>query len=463
MAVNSINNLVDTTESLEKFKPKDVVRKLDQYIVGQEQAKRMVALALRNRIRRKFVSIELQNEIVPKNILMIGPTGVGKTEIARRIAQLVDAPFIKIEATKFTERGYIGRDVESMIRSLVNHSVNMIKSRMRETVKNDVGPEVQRTLNKSIWKELTESGDYDQFEMTPAEKRKARNKEYKKCANGDYDSRLVNIKIKKKPTGIFPMVDMFPGMDDMETNFQNIFGDMGAEVEEQKRMTIKEARRSLTQQFIEERIDADKAIELGIKWAQEMGIVFIDEIDKIADKSSGHGPDVSREGVQRDLLPIIEGTTVNTKYGMVKTDHILFIAAGAFHVSKPADMIPELQGRFPIRVELKSLSVDDLRRILVEPKNSLVKQYVALLKTEGVTLEFEDGAYKKIVEIAYEINSNIEDIGARRLHTIMEYLLEEISFNAPDMKKKLAIIDIKYVNKRLKDIVKDKDRSRYIL
>jgi ATP-dependent HslUV protease ATP-binding subunit HslU len=463
MAIFKSDTVIDINESLDKFKPKEVVELLSQYIIGQEKAKRLVALALRNRIRRKFVPAELQEEIAPKNILMIGPTGVGKTEIARRIAQLVDAPFIKVEATKFTERGYVGRDVESMIRALVNHSVNLVKARMREAVKKDVDPEVTKTLQRAVWKELVDSGELNDIEMTPADKRRERAAIAKRIANGEYDGLIVSVKLKKRPTSIFPMVEMFPGMDDMDTNIQNLFGDTGIETEERKLLPIAEAREALTQQYMDERVDKDKAIEIGIRWAQEMGIIFIDEMDKISDKAGGHGPDVSREGVQRDLLPIVEGTSVNTKYGVVKTDHMLFIAAGAFHVSKPSDMIPELQGRFPIRVELDSLSINDLKRILIEPKNSLVKQYTALLNTEGVNLNFDDDAFAKIVEIAYDINSNVEDIGARRLHTIMEYLLEEISFNAPDMKDKNVNITSAYVEDRLSSISKDRDITRYIL
>ncbi|RJP24970.1 MAG: ATP-dependent protease ATPase subunit HslU [Candidatus Omnitrophota bacterium] len=449
---------------MQKFKPKDIVGLLDQYIVGQDRAKRLVALALRNRMRRKLVPEELREEIAPKNILMMGPTGVGKTEIARRIAQLVDAPFVKVEATKFTERGYVGRDVEYMIRALVNHSVNRIKSRMREEVRESVIPEVNKILQKSIWSQLTEQGDIAEFEMLPADKRKLRADIVKKMNAGEYANLIVEIKVKKKPVAIFPMVDMFPGMDDVETNFQSLFGgEGGLETEEKRKMSVKDARDTLTEQFMDERIDKDKAIQMGLKWAQEMGIIFLDEIDKIADKASGHGPDVSREGVQRDLLPIVEGTTVSTKYGVIKTDHILFIAAGAFHISKPSDMIPELQGRFPIRVEMESLTCPDLKRILVEPKSSLIRQYTELLDTEGVKVSFNEAAYDKIAEIAFEINSTLEDIGARRLHTIMEFLMEDISFNAPDMPGEKVKITSEYVKERLSKIIKDSDVTKYIL
>ncbi|OHD54830.1 MAG: HslU--HslV peptidase ATPase subunit [Spirochaetes bacterium GWF1_51_8] len=449
---------------MDKFKPKDVVALLDQYIIGQDRAKKLVALALRNRMRRKLVPEELREEISPKNILMIGPTGVGKTEIARRMAQLVDAPFVKVEATKFTERGYVGRDVEYMIRGLVNNSVNQVKSRMREEVRESVLPEVAKNLHKAVWAVLTEQGEINEFEMPPSDKRKLKSDIAKKIALGEYDQLTIEIKVKKKPSAIFPMVDMFPGMDDVENSFSSLFGgEGGIETEEKRKMSVKDARETLTEQLLDERIDKDKAIQLGLKWAQEMGIVFLDEIDKIADKASGQGPDVSREGVQRDLLPIVEGTTVSTKYGAVKTDHILFIAAGAFHISKPSDMIPELQGRFPIRVEMESLTREDLKRILTEPKSSLIRQYTELLETEGVKVSFHESAFEKIADIAFEINSTLEDIGARRLHTIMEFLMEDVSYDAPEMNGQKVKITSDYVEKRLKTIIKDSDITKYIL
>lgn len=457
------NTVVDISENLDYYKPSEIVKSLDHYIVGQEKAKKLVAVALRNRLRRKFVSEELKEEISPKNILMIGPTGVGKTEIARRMAQILDAPFIKVEATKFTERGYVGRDVEYMVRSMVNHSVNMVKSRMREEVKKDVYPDVQKVIQKSVFDEMLRSSEGEESDLTSAQKTKIRSDIKRNLKSGAFDSMLINVKLRKRGAQVFPMAEMFPGMEEMDSGIQSLFHDMGVEQEETKRLTVKEATELLVQQYMDDRIDKDRAIELGIKWAQEMGIIFIDEIDKIADKSRGNGPEVSREGVQRDLLPIVEGTTVNTKYGMVKTDHMLFIAAGAFHVTKPSDMIPELQGRFPIRVELKSLNKDDLLRILVEPKNSLIKQYKALLATEGLDLQFDDNAYERIVEIAFEINSMVEDIGARRLHTIMEYLLEDISFAAPEMQEKVYRITRNYVDVKLSEITRSSDLTRYIL
>ncbi len=456
--------LADINSGLEKYRPQEIVKLLDQHIIGQDRAKKLVAIALRNRIRRKYVPADLQEEISPKNILMIGPTGVGKTEIARRMAQIVNAPFVKVEATKYSERGYVGKDVEQIIRSLINTSVNLVKSRMRSQARGEVEKDVQTILLEAVWEELELRGEISD-ELESGQKRLRKNEILKGLTKGDYETLEISIRIARKPISIFPMVDMFPGMEDMETNFQNLFGGESAgQSEEVKRLLLREARERLLQQKMDDHIDTDRAIELGLKWGQEMGIIFIDEIDKISDKMGGNGPDVSREGVQRDLLPLVEGSTVNTKYGVVKTDHMLFIAAGAFHVSKPSDMIPELQGRFPIRVELSSLSRQDLRRILTEPRNSLVTQYQALLATEGIDLTFDDQAFEHIVETAYTVNHSVEDIGARRLHTIMEYLLEDISYEAGNKKaRKNYLIDEKYVIKKLRDLNKDRDVSRYIL
>lgn len=450
--------LSDINSGLEKYHPQDIVSRLNEHIVGQDQAKRLVAIALRNRIRRKQVAQELREEISPKNILMIGPTGVGKTEIARRMAQIVNAPFVKVEATKYSERGYVGRDVEHMIRSLVNHSVNLVKSRMRAQAKEEAESETEHQLSLAVQEALALRDEAAGQEPVsdPALIRRIR--------GGEFDHLTVRIRVRRKPVTIFPMVDMFPGMEDMETNFQSLLGgDSLPHTEEEKNLPLREARDQLLQQKMEEQVDTDRAIELGLKWAQEMGILFIDEIDKISDKMGGQGPDVSREGVQRDLLPLIEGTTVNTKYGVVRTDHILFIAAGAFHVSRPSDMIPELQGRFPVRVELSSLTRQDLRRILTEPRNSLVRQYQALLATEGVALEFSEDAYDQIVEAAFMLNHSLEDIGARRLQTILEHILEDILFEAGQTRKKSYLVTRKLVTARLKDIRNDQDVSRYIL
>jgi len=459
-------NVVEISRSLEDLQPKEIVSKLDNYIIGQEKAKRLVAIALRNRIRRKFVPPELRDEILPKNILMIGPTGVGKTEIARRIAQIVDAPFIKVEATKFTERGYVGRDVEYMIRALVNHSINLVKSRMRERLKEEVENEVIKFIAREIMHQAREKGKYETLlnylNVSLPQTNKVFNALCKYIKENKMDDYEVKIQLKRKNIPFFPFMDALPGMEG-EDDINMFLGDLNPDFNEEKVMTVKEAKEAVFQQIMDEKVDKDRAVEIGLKWAQESGIIFIDEIDKISDKASGYGPEVSREGVQRDLLPIVEGTNVNTKYGIVKTDHILFIAAGAFHVCKPSDMIPELQGRFPIRVELNRLTKDDLRRILTEPKNSLIKQYKALLETEKVKLEFEEKAINRIVDIAYEINSRLEDIGARRLHTVMEYLLEDISFDAPELKGRTITVTEQYVEEKLSSIIQSSDLTQYIL
>lgn len=467
---------------MEDLTPKRIVEELDKYIVGQQEAKRCVAIALRNRYRRQKLPKELQDEIMPKNILMIGPTGVGKTEIARRLAKLVNAPFVKVEATKFTEVGYVGRDVDSMVRDLVETSIRMVKVEKMEQVKDRarelaelriaeiLQPDpVRSTGFKNPFEVLfgnvsrieEKDDEYERKLRMAKEKRKVMLEDIK---SGKLDNEMIEIEIEDNS---MPVLEVFSnyGIEEMGINFQDLFGGLIPKRKKKKRVTIETARKILTQEEAQKLIDMDEVISEAIKRAEETGIIFIDEIDKIAGREHGTGPDVSREGVQRDILPIVEGCTVVTKYGPVKTDHILFIAAGAFHISKPSDLIPELQGRFPIRVELKSLTKEDLKRILVEPKNSLIKQYKALLETEGIKIHFTEDAIDEIVNIAVHVNQHTENIGARRLHTIMEKLLEDISFNASEIKEKSPefIIDRNYVNEKLKEIVKDKDLSMYIL
>ncbi len=454
-----MENIINIEQNLDNFKPSYVVSLLDNYIIGQEKAKKLLAIALRNRIRRKYVSDDMKDEILPKNILMIGPTGVGKTELARRIAAIIDAPFIKVEATKFTERGYVGRDVEYMIRALVNHSINLVKSRVRDKLRSAIEEEVLKYIVNELYKKEDVRFLFPELKSGKKIKSEIKNG----ILTGKFNDFEIDLKIKKKSQFFPGFPDFLPGFDEA-SEINAFFSDLGiGGVDEIKTVTVKEAREILFQEFMENKLNNDEIIEIGLKWAQEMGIVFIDEIDKISDKSKGYGPEVSREGVQRDLLPIVEGTNVSTKYGIVKTDHILFIGAGAFHVCKPSDMIPELQGRFPIRVELERLSKEHLKRILIEPKNSIIKQYKELLRTESINLEFEDDAIDKIVEIAESINNELEDIGARRLHTVMEYLLEEVSFNAPDTKEKRFVITKKYVEERLSTIIQDSSLTQYIL
>jgi ATP-dependent HslUV protease ATP-binding subunit HslU len=467
---------------LEDLTPKRIVEELDKYIVGQQEAKRCVAIALRNRYRRQKLPKELQDEIMPKNILMIGPTGVGKTEIARRLAKLVNAPFVKVEATKFTEVGYVGRDVDSMVRDLVETSIRMVKVEKMEQVKDRARELAELRIAEILQPDPVRSTGFknpfevlfgnvsrieendDEYERKlrmAKEKRKVMLEDIK---SGKLDNEMIEIEIEDNS---MPVLEVFSnyGIEEMGINFQDLFGGLIPKRKKKKRVTIETARKILTQEEAQKLIDMDEVISEAIKRAEETGIIFIDEIDKIAGREHGTGPDVSREGVQRDILPIVEGCTVMTKYGPVKTDHILFIAAGAFHISKPSDLIPELQGRFPIRVELKSLTKEDLKRILVEPKNSLIKQYKALLETEGIKIHFTEDAIDEIVNIAVHVNQHTENIGARRLHTIMEKLLEDISFNASEIKEKSPefIIDRNYVNEKLKEIVKDKDLSMYIL
>ncbi len=455
------------------LKPSDIVRELDKYIIGQHKAKRSVAIALRNRWRRRQVAESLKDEIAPKNIILIGPTGVGKTEISRRLSKLTDSPFIKVEASKFTEVGYVGRDVESMVRDLVELTVNDLRAREQEAVQ-DKARQIaeERMLDLLLPKSSQSTGKAEgpeSSELLPpgadqpsAEENTTREKLRKMLRQGKLDDRYVDLDVSERN---MPMVEIFSnvGMEEMGINFKDMFSNLMPRNTKRRKMKVREAMKILSQEEAQNLVDTEKVVGAAVEKVEQSGIIFLDEIDKIAGKSSGQGPDVSREGVQRDLLPIVEGSTVNTKYGPVKTDHVLFIASGAFHTIKPSDLIPELQGRFPIRVELDSLGREEFFRILTEPKNALLLQYAALLRTEGVEIVFEDEAVKRLSEIAQEVNEGTENIGARRLHTLMECLLEEILFDAPDTRRKRIAIDAAYVDDRLKEIKEDEDLSRYIL
>lgn len=453
---------------MKELTPKKIVEELDKYIVGQKDAKRAVAIAIRNRWRRLQLSDELREEVMPKNIIMIGPTGVGKTEIARRIANLVKAPFLKVEASKYTEVGYHGRDVESMIRDIVEIAVNMVRTEQMEKVgeKAELNTE-ERLLDlllplpekKEEIKDVKEEGTEE--ETAVIEKQETTREKFRnKLRQGKLEDRIVEIKTQEKPV---VMQGIIAGIEDIGVDFQNVIEKMIPPKTQVKKTPISEARKILKQEEAEKLIDKDKVIKDALYRAENTGIIFIDELDKVASRESGHGPDISREGVQRDILPIVEGSTVVTRYGMVKTDRILFIAAGAFHVSKPSDLIPELQGRFPIRVELKDLGKEEFIRILTEPKNALIKQYTELLKTEEVKLQFKKDAIDEITDMAVKINKRSQSIGARRLHTVMEKLLEDASFDAPDLKDKDIVVDAEYVHDKMKDIVKDEDLTKYIL
>jgi ATP-dependent HslUV protease ATP-binding subunit HslU len=466
----SLKRLVKIMSS--NLKPAEIVKELDKYIIGQDKAKRSVAIALRNRWRRQQVPKELRDEIAPKNIILMGPTGVGKTEIARRLSKLTDSPFSKVEASKFTEVGYVGRDVESMIRDLLELTVTTGKVREGEAVKDKAAKIAEERmldllLPKSGNQETKKSEDITntQFEVVQpeaGESSSTREKLRKMLREGKLDNRYIDLDVEDRS---MPMVEIFSnvGMEEMGINFKDMLGGILPKSSKRRKVKVSEGLGILAQEESQNLVDMEKIVKNAIKKVEQSGIIFLDEIDKIAGRNSGHGPDVSREGVQRDLLPIVEGCTVTTKYGPVKTDHILFIASGAFHTVKPSDLIPELQGRFPIRVELDSLGKKEFIRILTEPKNALLLQYIELLRTEGVDVVFEDDSVEEIAGIAEEVNNMTENIGARRLHTIMECLLEDILFDAPDMKEKRKVIDRKHVEEKLKDIKDNEDLSRYIL
>ena len=453
---------------LNPMTPREIVSELDKYIIGQSKAKRAVSIALRNRWRRQHVDKSLRDEIAPKNIIMIGPTGVGKTEIARRLARLANAPFIKVEASKFTEVGYVGKDVESMIRELMDYGVKIVREEEQARVQVRAQELAEERLLDILLPPLPKkrpgsvvSGE-EAVKGEKEEQDNAREKMRELLRGGRLDDRVVELDLTSQPTHMIEVISA-GGLEDLGMNLREMLGSMMPKSKKRRKIKVSEARVILIQDEASRLIDMDEVIKKAIELVEQNGIIFLDEVDKIAGREGGHGPEVSREGVQRDLLPIVEGSNVNTKYGIVKTDHILFIAAGAFHVSKPSDLIPEFQGRFPIRVELDSLTKDDFLRILLEPKNSLVKQCKALLKTEGLTVEFSKDAVLEMCEFAALVNSQTENIGARRLHTIMERVLDEISFEAPERSCKEILVDGKYVRERLRDIVKDKDLSRYIL
>src|ERR1700687_937798 len=451
--------------SFDELTPREIVVELDKYIVGQNAAKKAVAIALRNRVRRQKLPPELAEEILPKNILMIGPTGVGKTEIARRLARLAGCPFVKVEASKYTEVGYVGRDVESMVRDLVENAIDMI----REEKLDEVAERAEQAAEERLLDLLLPAsgpaptpGDAATATLRQEQINRTREKRRAQCRDGKIDHRIVEVEVRERSTPAFEIVSS-QGVEEMDINVRDVLSNMFGQGKKKRKMSVADAYEYLIQEEENKLIDMDQVTRMAVERAEQMGIIFLDEVDKIAGRESGHGPDVSREGVQRDILPIVEGTTVNSRYGMIRTDHILFIAAGAFHVTKPSDLIPELQGRFPIRVELTSLTEQDFVRILTEPKNALLKQYTALLETESVKLSFSEDAIASIARFAARVNEQTENIGARRLQTIMEKLLEEISFEGPDLEPKHQVIDAAYVEGMLSETVKNQDLSRYIL
>jgi ATP-dependent HslUV protease ATP-binding subunit HslU len=479
-----LNGEVDEESRLDEMTPRQIVAALDKHVVGQTAAKRAVAIALRNRVRRQKLQPDMAADVIPKNIIMIGSTGVGKTEIARRLARMSNSPFLKVEASKFTEVGYVGRDVESMIRDLTEIAVEMTREEKIEEISDKAElnveervldlllPPPKSSLATGYFDFDEDAGDEtDAAPDSPAAAaaaprddnfQRTREKLRAQLREGRLDNRVVEIEVREKS---FPTIELAgpQGIEEMGINMKDMLGNLFQGRTKRRKMRVDEAMEYLMQEEEERLIDMDTVARAALERVESSGIIFLDELDKIAGRESGHGPDVSREGVQRDILPIVEGTTVNTRYGMVRTDHILFIAAGAFHVSKPSDLIPELQGRFPIRVELESLTVDDFKRILTEPKNALIKQYRALLETEGIDLDFTEDAIAAIANFAARVNENTEDIGARRLHTIMEKLLDEISFEGPDLEPKKQLLDALYVDRMLAETVKDQDLSRYIL
>ena len=454
--------------ALDDMTPREIVKELDKYIVGQAAAKRAVAVALRNRVRRQKLPPEIAEDVLPKNILMIGPTGVGKTEIARRLARLAGCPFVKVEASKYTEVGYVGRDVESMVRDLVETSIDMV----REEKLDEVADRAEEAAEERILDLLlppppppAEGTPETELAAQREQTKRTREKLRAQLREGKLDQRLVDLEVRERSMPSFEIISN-QGIEEMDVNVKdmlNSFSGLFGQQKKKRKMSVADAFEYLIQEEENKLLDMDQVTRVAVERAEQMGIIFVDEIDKVAGRESGHGPDVSREGVQRDILPIIEGTTVNTRYGMIRTDHILFIAAGAFHVTKPSDLIPELQGRLPIRVEMQSLKEEDFVRILTEPKNALIKQYIALLDTEGVKLSFTEDAVQTVARFATSVNEQTENIGARRLHTILEKVLDELSFEAPDLKKKTVKVDAAYVNKQLADIVKNQDLSRYIL